>query len=288
MKLKEKLELKQLGVFLLLCIPLSWVLMRIGYQQMTSDVFVAWAYALVSFSCFLPAIAAFGSVVICKESLGKLMLFPRLQGNGMVYFFAIAVGVLVSCIGNPLLALVFPDMIAFREEATVLMWLFMLLQAVAYACLQFFVLMGEEIGWMGYLFPRLEKLWGTTLALLLTGLIRGCWHLGMLVGTEHFVREFAVLCVSNILLGGVLVLVTKASGSVIPAAVIHAITNMVPNMLAGFWKIDENLYQANYGRVYLVSLIPEVMVGVVCYIILVKRYKGHKLLGDRRANLDKA
>ncbi len=273
MKLKGRVEVKQLGIFLLLCLPLSWVLMGIGYPNMSTDTFASWAYGLLNLACFLPAIAAVVSSILCKESLGKFMLLPRLRGNGRVYFFAIAVGVLLSCLGNLLLSVVFPEIVSLQEEGNAATVVFMVLYGISTGCMQFFVLMGEEIGWMGYLFPRLEKLCGTTLALIFTGLIRSCWHIGVLAQSEEFVREFAVLCVSNLLLGSVLVLVTKASGSVVPAAVIHGLTNVVPSALTSFMVINDALYQANYGRIYLVSLIPEIIIGVGCYLILVKKYK---------------
>lgn len=40
-------------------------------------------------------------------------------------------------------------------------------------------MLGEELGWMGYLFPKLESLHGTSIAIVLIGLIIGglCYYL---------------------------------------------------------------------------------------------------------------
>lgn len=105
--------------------------------------------------------------------------------------------------------------------------------------------MGEELGWMSYLFPRLEKLCGTTVALVLTGIIRSVWHIVMLVQNENFLAGFLSLSVSNILMGSVLVWATKASKSVLPASLIHVMTNALPGVIAG----------------------------VICYIVLLKKYR---------------
>ena len=88
---------------------------------------------------------------------------------------------------------------------------------------------------------------------------------------EDFLLNFATLLLSNVLLGAILVWVTKASDSVIPASVIHVLTNAVPSAVLGFMIIDETLYQANYWGIYFVTLIPCVIVAGVCYWLLVKK-----------------
>jgi membrane protease YdiL (CAAX protease family) len=69
------------------------------------------------------------------------------------------------------------------------------------------------------------------------------------------------LILSNILLGSVLVVVTKKSGSVIPAALIHALTNAIPNVYAGFLQVNETMYQSRYVQISLVSMLPLAAVG---------------------------
>lgn len=50
-----------------------------------------------------------------------------------------------------------------------------------------FLGLGEEIGWRGFLFPRLKKNLGRTKGLLLGGVIHGTWHfpLMLLIGYEY-------------------------------------------------------------------------------------------------------
>ena len=94
---------------------------------------------------------------------------------------------------------------------------------------------------------------------------------------EKFWMNFAVLCVSNVIGGCLLVLLTKKSGSVVPAALVHGLTNTIPGMLAGFWVVDEALYQANEVGIQVVTMIPDVLIGILCWLVLMKRYKADRM-----------
>lgn len=268
---------KQLGIFLVICLPVTWLLMGIGYKGMSGEEFVPWANFLLTLACFIPAIAAIVASLITKESLWNLQFMPKLKGNAKIYFASIAIGVIISCTDLLLMTIFFQDKARFHEDATVAIVVFSVLFMIAGACLQFWVLMGEELGWMGYLFPRLEKLCGTTLALIVTGVIRGCWHLVMFVQEEYFLAGFLSLCVSNILLGSVLVWATKASKSVVPASIIHALTNGLPGAFTAYMVLDDSIYSNAFNSMDVFCLLPAAVVGVVCYIVLIKKYKVKKI-----------
>ena len=253
---EKKTVIKQLMIFLLICLPVTWILNLLG------------DYILF---CFVPAIAAVLTCLITKVKLRELKMLPKFKGHIKIYLFAVLCGVFLSVAGNLLLPVCFPKVAVFSEEASALLVVFSVLLFTAIGTIQFFILMGEEIGWMGFLFPRMEKLCGTTVALVLTGVIRTTWHLMLLVQMEDFLLNFATLLLSNVLLGAILVWATKASDSVIPASVIHVLTNAVPSAVLGFMIIDETLYQANYWGIYFVTLIPNVIVAGVCYWMLVKK-----------------
>lgn len=254
--LERKTLMKQFILFLVLCLSVTWILNLLGATM---------------FFAFVPAASAVVTCLITKVKLRELKMLPNLKGHGKVYLFAVLCGVFFSVSGNLLLPLCFPKVAVFSEEATPLAVIFSVLLITAIGILQFFILMGEEIGWMGFLFPRMEKMCGTTPALLLTGLIRAVWHIGLLIQMEDFWLNFAALLISNILLGSILVLVTKASDSVIPASIVHVLTNAVPSVILEFMVIDETLYQVNYWSIYFVTLIPNAIVAGVCYYMVIKR-----------------
>lgn len=264
---------KQLGIFLSICLPVTWILMGIGYTGVSEEGMTPLANLLITFACFMPAIAAIITSLITKESLWQLQFLPRLKGNGKVYLLAIFLGIFLSLADILMLVVFFRDKASFHEDATVALVIFAFLTMLAMSFLQFWVGMGEELGWMGYLFPRLEKLCGTTVALIATGIIRGLWHLMMFMQDENFLTGLLTLCVGNILLGSVLVWATKASKSVIPVSLIHVMTNALPGALVAYMVIDDSVYSEAFNGMDVVTMLPGVVVGVICYIVLMKKYK---------------
>lgn len=263
---------KQLAIFLGICLPVTWILMGIGYTGVSEEGMTPWANLLITFACFMPAIAAIVTSLITKEKLKNLQFLPKFKGNGKVYLIAILLGIFLSIADVLLMLLFFPDKVSFHPEATVAMVIFTFLTMLAMSFLQFWVGMGEELGWMGYLFPRLEKLCGTTVALIATGIIRGLWHLVMFLQDENFLTGLLTLCVGNILLGSVLVWATKASKSVIPASLIHVMTNALPGALAAYMVMDDSVYSEAFNAMDIITMLPAVVVGVICYIVLIKKY----------------
>ena len=57
---------------------------------------------------------------------------------------------------------------------------------------------GEEIGWRGYLLPRLRRLWGTPVAVIVSGIVWGAWHAPIILLGYNFSRPH---------IGGVLLMI---------------------------------------------------------------------------------
>lgn len=92
--------------------------------------------------------------------------------------------------------------------------------------------LGEEIGWRGFLTPRLTALNGFLVATLLTGLIWSSWHIPMLVlsdynggGDQRF--EIASFMIMVIAISGAFAWLRLSSGSLWPAATLHASHNLL-------------------------------------------------------------
>ena len=103
-----------------------------------------------------------------------------------------------------------------------------------------FAAFGEEAGWRGYMMPGLMKLTGRARALLIGGVIWGLWHapltcIGHNFGTDYPGFPFTgilIMCVYCVFVGVILTFVTERSGSVWPAAILHAVNNSCPSILA--------------------------------------------------------
>ncbi|MCV2869156.1 CPBP family intramembrane metalloprotease [Defluviimonas sp. WL0002] len=90
--------------------------------------------------------------------------------------------------------------------------------------------LGEEIGWRGYLFPRLMHL-GPGRAMLLTGALHGIWHLPLMLLTPFYHSAGAPWIVVPLFLGVMTLAGTfyghlrLASASIWPVALAHRTVN---------------------------------------------------------------
>ena len=92
--------------------------------------------------------------------------------------------------------------------------------------------LAEEVGWRGYLLPRLLGI-GVMPAMLLVGLLHGLWHLPVMLGTDYYhgagnpvivVPMFlATLTLAGVFFG----FLRLWTGSVWPVAIAHSAANIV-------------------------------------------------------------
>jgi uncharacterized protein len=94
--------------------------------------------------------------------------------------------------------------------------------------------LGEELGWRGWLLPRLMPL-GTVPALLISGVIWGVWHAPLVLlgynypGVPGWLGVLA-MCGMCVVVGGIFGWLRIASGSVWPAALAHGTFNAAAGM----------------------------------------------------------
>jgi uncharacterized protein len=132
------------------------------------------------------------------------------------------------------------------------------------------VMLGEELGWRGYLQPRLfpER---PVFSALLTGLIWGVWHLPLhlsgyhLYGSAPVVSTIPLLIIYSILLSILFGWLQQQANSVWAPALAHAAANMLGvNLAAVLFAGGPNYIWLSFGGI--LSLIP---LGLVClYIVM--------------------
>lgn len=225
-------------------------------------------------SCLMPAITAIVISALKKRSIKDFRVFPRLRQNKKVYFIAIVTGLAITLINQPLEVLFFPNAVKF-SNFNVTEFVFNVLFLLAASLIGIITLLGEEVGWLGFLFPRLEKLHGTIFAVVLMGIIRGVWHLVMYLalGSEDVWISFLMLTINNVLLDSLFICLMKKSSSIIPATLVHSISNNAANAYLMYVVTDEVLYKQNMFLIQIVTTIPTVIVGVVCYTLLFRWIK---------------
>lgn len=228
-------------------------------------------------ACFMPAVTAIVICLIKRINISELAVFPRLRGNVSIYVIVILIAIVMSLIDQPLIAATFPNVVQF-QDFNCFVFIMNVLFLLAASLVGIISLLGEEIGWLGYLFPRLERLYGTIPAVVLMGLIRGVWHLVMLlmIGSDTALIQFGMVTITNVLLDSLFVLAMKKTSSIIPAAVVHSITNVLPGVYMAFTRTNEELFTKNYLQIQMVSLIPTAIIGIACYVILLKWCKKMK------------
>jgi uncharacterized protein len=91
--------------------------------------------------------------------------------------------------------------------------------------------LGEEIGWRGYLLPRLVQRFGFTVGCLVSGCIWAVWHYPALLFADYNAGTrpaFALTCFTLMVIADAYILgwLRLKSGSLWPAAILHASHNL--------------------------------------------------------------
>jgi uncharacterized protein len=91
--------------------------------------------------------------------------------------------------------------------------------------------LGEEIGWRGFLLPRLVQQFGFTLGCLISGCIWAAWHYPLLLFADYNAGTkpaYALTCFTLMVIADAYILgwLRLKSGSLWPAAILHASHNL--------------------------------------------------------------
>lgn len=256
------------GIFIIPCIVITGLLMLLAGSMGQEAGNPASAFAAET-ACLVPALTAIVLCAVEKTELEDTRVLPRFREAVWWYALAILIAMALSLLGDPLKAFFFPEIVNF-DKFDPLDFLFGILAMIGFSLPSVLMVLGEEFGWLGYLFPRLEKKYGVITAVVIMALVRGVWHLVMLmaIGGDGILLQFVTITVNNLLLDSVLVYVTKRSGSIIPAALIHTLSNGLAMAYASFITVDEAAYKEHGTAVWLVEMIPCIMIGMVCYWLL--------------------
>ena len=91
---------------------------------------------------------------------------------------------------------------------------------------------GEELGWRGYAYPILKRIYGTKKAILINGSIWAVWHMPIILSGQYqssvnIMYGLISFFVEVMILAAIFCWSRNASGSVIPAIILHATHNLV-------------------------------------------------------------
>lgn len=262
--MSKKITRKYVWIFTIICLTISNILWYIGYSIYAKDGEDSIATSIIILTSFMPAFITLAMTKITKEGWENLSIHPRLKTEWKAYLLSIVFTWFLIYLGDPLYLLIFKGNVTYAAEGcSPAGWLQVLLFSLLGLLCSIEVL-GEELGWMGYLFPKLEQLHGTNLAILFTSLIRGLWHIGILLHMDHPLIGFIDLSISNFLTQSFLVYLTKKSKSIFPAAVSHAVTMLVPIFL----QYSNEFYEQNIISMNIVGQFSALVVGGISYYLM--------------------
>ncbi len=136
--------------------------------------------------------------------------------------------------------------------------------------------LGEELGWRGFMLPKLLEKYSVIKSTLLVGLAWGIWHLVSFTFPGAALPEFFEVSVWTILLYFTNTIALslvftyvylKTNGSVFYAILLHAFFNAAANITFDFFGETENV--ALLTSVYVLNIV----FAAICGFVLIKRIK---------------
>lgn len=280
----KKETAKRLVIFLLLAFGLSWIPWIIlnrtfGYDEWFSSGHMGHCYILCLLGYYGPALANILTRVITKEGFHDMLLHLRLKGHVKQYLTAwllpAVIGLCIAVLANCTYA--GWDWDAISAQYTAKQVISTVLMVFATAPLAAFNTFGEEYGWRAYMNQKLEPLFGTLGTVLIGGILWGLWHAPLTVHGHNFGKDYPgfpymgilLMCVMCTGFGAVLCWLTKTSGTVYPAAIMHACINN-GGLTLGTVLLVTHDKELTIGQMAL-EMIPIAAFGVVFTVLLLCR-----------------
>ena len=249
---------KEITIFTIICLVVSTPLWYMAYKNPEADIAIFFTIA----AGFFPMILTLVITKITKEGWGNLGIVFNLKKGWKIYLIAIFGTTLLPYISDLLLLLIFQKHVSVDIASNAPL---LILGAMLMGIACFIECLGEELGWIGYLFPRLEKVFGTIMACVLLGIIRAVWHLGIFAFIEFPIHSFFELMLSNIFLQFFMVYMYKKSGSLFPCSISHGISNLLP-----YFLVYESAWYYKSILPIIVCMMPSMLYGAFGYFQMKK------------------
>lgn len=233
----KKTEAKRLVLFLLFAFGIAWIPEIILNKTLGYENWFQGAYAILGLPViYAPLLANILTRKITKEGWKQSYLHLNLRGNLRYYAMAVLFPFIQGLLTYVTLTTVYGhwDFSEITGRVSISDYLGSCLVMFAFGPLFAWNTIGEEFGWRAYMNQKMEPLLGTTGTIIIGGILWGVWHAPLTVAGHNFGTEYrgypwlgilfmAVWCSAT---GVFLMWLTKKTGSVFPAAIMHACNNM--------------------------------------------------------------
>lgn len=241
----DKLTKKRILLFVLFAYGLSWVPAAIRalagvFQDDAGFMF------FTNFMMLTPAAASLLTRYITKEGMQNSLLRLNFKGNGKYYLLSILFPIIYSVIETALTVIILkadfaPSAVMEAAGVSPVGYTAALFLNIASALTLFPFYLGEELGWRGYLFPKLKTVMNRPAAYIVSGIIWGVWHAPAIIDGLNFGKNYAgypfvgilLMCPFCIAVGIIFTWLTEKTNSVYPAAFAHAVNNNAAGLITG-------------------------------------------------------
>lgn len=282
----KKTEIKRLVIFVVLAFGISWVPAIIFnqifgfYEWFTTSKMPFFAIPVL----YGPALANVITRKLTNEGWHDSMLHLRLKGNLKYYIIAVASVVLMGIAEGVTVTFVygggdFSDIGAGMSGVQIAGAVLNILVTIPIMAFKTF---GEEFGWRGYMNQKLEPLIGTTGTVIVGGIIWGLWHAELTVVGHNFGTDYSgfpwtgilFMCVLCTFIGMGLMWVTKKTGTIYPAAIMHAAVNFGGK---GLGQLFISGVPEDFSVGIVEMSVMQIPVFLICTVFLVLMLKDKKL-----------
>lgn len=284
MKNKKLMDVLRIIIFTFIANFFFWLLMKINPDALFKN-------SLFGMCTPMAAHILTRLITRDKASVRELLLPANLRGNIKYYLSAVWVPYVMFIVSTILIVIAYVDDFHIKDcpiSDNMGDFILILLMTVGNSFFMFYICLGEEYGWRAYLTPKLESLMPEPLALIVSGIIWGMWHGGIIrdyghnFGTGYKFFPYAgyiAMCISCIFMGAFFTWLTKKTNSIYPAAIAHTAIDLI-NITDFFIpeKTAENISLTgqggfNYGCLAMSGLT---LGGVVFFVMLCIDYHKKK------------
>ncbi|WP_297956158.1 CPBP family intramembrane glutamic endopeptidase [uncultured Ruminococcus sp.] len=226
----KKANAKRLAIYLLIVFAFSILLIILRKPISSSETFY---FFIAELFCASPAVASLITRTVTKEGFRDMKLHLNLSRNFRWYLLAFALP-LICFSASKLIPIIISGHSDWLSGFTFGNILAVILMLAAQSAVSSVSLLGEELGWRGYMNQKMEPLLGTVGTCLFGGVVWGLWHFP--IDIANYLEGYGTLSNSLetafgrlillVCFGVFLMWLTKKTNSVFPAVVAHFMFNM--------------------------------------------------------------